>query len=101
MITEVKRQALGRLVETLNRFDGIKVFSQSDDDIDGKVYILFDYKPRQSSVIEKVEFIDRLARILGSSEDYAAYIVSIDMCWMGYKGVDIDGDNNPMNEPFF
>jgi hypothetical protein len=101
MITETKRQAIGRLVETLNRFDGVKVDSQSDDDIDGKVYILFDYKPRQSSVREKVEFIDWLARILGSSEDYAAYIADIDMCWIGYKGVDIDGDNNPWNEPFF
>jgi hypothetical protein len=99
MMTEVERQALGRLVEALNRFDGVKVSGQ--DYFNDRIYISFDYKPRQASVIEKVEFIDWLARILGSSDDYAAYVADIGMCWMGFKGVDIDGDNNPMNEPFF
>jgi hypothetical protein len=89
------QQSLERLAGVLTRYDGIRVSSKVIDPDNEKVSIYFDYKERQLSVVEKVEFINQLARILGSSDDYSAYEASISMIWIGEKGV------GGMNEPFF
>jgi hypothetical protein len=95
MITETESQALERIVEILSRLNGVEIISRTDDDVDDKLYIFFTYKKGHSSVEEKAKFIDSLARILGRSDDYAAYSADIDMCWTGFKGID------GMNDPFY
>ena len=90
-----ENEATEKLSKTLSKFNGVRVLCKSDGTFDGKVAICFTYKEKQSSVEQKVKFIDWLARMLGNSEDYAAYSASITMNWIGNKGV--DGEN----EPFF
>ncbi len=92
---EATNEAIQKLSETLSKLNGIRVFLISEGIVRGRLFIYFTYKERQSSVEQKVKFIDWLARILGNSEDYAAYLTSITMNWIGDKGV------NGENEPFF
>jgi hypothetical protein len=83
------------LTEALSKIDGVEVFPYKDTIINGKLSIYFTYRRGQSSIEQKAEFIDWLARILGSSGEVAGYDANIAMCWIGRKGI------AGVNEPFF
>jgi len=79
----------------LSKIDGVRVLPSRGTVADGWLSIYFTYKTGQSSIEEKVRFIDWLARILGNSDYEAGYDTHVAMWWTGNKGI------NGENEPFF
>ena len=86
---------IDRLSQALSRINGVKIDCQTDEPYDGKLCVFFTYKDNIATVEQQVRFIDKFARMLGNSEDYAAYAASIEMVWISDKGID------GMNKPFF